>query len=297
MKEWERQKKEIESYNTFFSAIVGRAAGKGLIDIGFVEIGKFVQISDPRNNIESEPDFVLYDGGTLLLVEVKSGNNIEERHIDQVKEYNKISIEAAEEFLKDADAKQKGFDDLAVEKIEGCIVYPHSCIEQCEMSEECMNLLEELSNQAAILTQDRDSELKLEKGGFETNELTDILSSGIETPINPKKEVLLTEGIEVECLSVSICIDNVASRLNNGEVKMTPGEISNLYSQRKTELSDIRAALEFLRQIGACVKPESEYIFRKSFLSEIMKVSEVLQENDVREYVEDQDGQKGLDQF
>lgn len=298
MTQWARQKREIESYNTFFSAIVGRAGGKGLCDIDFVEIGKFVTLTDSRNNVESDPDFVLYNGGTLLLVEVKSGVNVEERHLDQVSKFNEISIEAAEDFLKEAEAKEKGFEELNVEKIEGCIVYPPSCIEQCRESAECKDLLENISDEAAVLTQDNNSSLELEKGVFETEELSNLLTEGIKTPINPKKEVLLTENMEAECLAISICIDQVASRLDKEEVKMTPGNISNLYPQRKTDIEDIRAALDFLRKIGACVKPNTEYIFRKEFLSEIMGVTEILEDNDVQEYFEEElKGQKGLDQF
>lgn len=299
MSEWERQKREIESYNTFYSGITGRKDEDSLLDRGFCPIGQFVRVEDTRNDVVADPDFVLYDGSTVLMVEVKSGTNVEERHINQLEEFNGVSIEAAEDFLKDAEAEEKGFSDINVDNIESCIVYSEECIEECRKSEECRDMLEELKSEGAILTQERDSKLEVYSGEFDDVGLQDCLQEGVKLPKNPKKEILLTENIEKECLAVSIVVDKVLPRLNNGEVEFTPNEVSNLYPSRAIPRKDIIATLEFLRDMDACVKKSGEYVFRKTRLNDIMEVVEVVKEEQVSEFdsEESESSQSGLERF
>jgi len=49
----------------------------------------------------------LYDGGVFLLVEIKQGTNIEDRHIEQMEECNRVGIERAETYLTDSDVQEK----------------------------------------------------------------------------------------------------------------------------------------------------------------------------------------------
>lgn len=84
MEDWKRQKQEIDSYNLFYSAITHRSTTKGFIDFGYRLVGQFVQIDDHRNDLHPSPDFTLYDGESVLLVELKSGENINPSDINQM---------------------------------------------------------------------------------------------------------------------------------------------------------------------------------------------------------------------
>src|SRR6056297_1297490 len=99
---WSRQKAEIDSYNTFLSAYHSRASYHGFSEMGYVVSNYFPKLSDPRTGVNAEPDFTLYDGKTFILVEIKQGNNISSRHIEQMEKNNEVSIEYAEDFLKDS---------------------------------------------------------------------------------------------------------------------------------------------------------------------------------------------------
>ena len=82
--DWSRQKRELDSYNTFFSAIKGEVTGQGFHDLGYRLVGRFLHVPDSRNDVEPSPDFLLYNGESLLLVEIKSGENIANRDIEQM---------------------------------------------------------------------------------------------------------------------------------------------------------------------------------------------------------------------
>ncbi len=302
MNEWEKQRKEINSYNTFFSAVTGRKADETFSDIEFDLVGYFMRIEDSRNDVEAEPDFVLYNGETLLLVEVKSGENISERHKGQVEAFNELSIESAEDFLKNAE-----YGEAEVTNIQGCIVYDEEFLEKCEQEwENCEEELNDIKDKTAVLGQKRDSKLKL-NGGELNGELEELLDDGIGLPKNPKTEILLSEGVEHECLAVSICHDHVLPRLKNGKVELTPAGVTNLYPSRETPLDHIKEVLEFLDHVGACsTNSDGEYVFKDSNLKNIMDVISKVEEKMVSEYIgteeddENDDGdeaQSGLDKF
>lgn len=84
VREWARQKRKLDSYNTFFAAVKGEVTGEGLYDLGYQLVSCFQNISDSRNNVTASPDFVLFNSETLLLVEIKSGENITDRDIQQM---------------------------------------------------------------------------------------------------------------------------------------------------------------------------------------------------------------------
>jgi hypothetical protein len=109
----ERQRREVNSYNLFYSAVTGRA-NPSLAEHDVQVPMIFPVIEDRPNDVRAEPDFVLYDGETCILVEVKSGNNIEDRHICQMEECDSVSIETAEDALRTAQVRQKTKHDGTV---------------------------------------------------------------------------------------------------------------------------------------------------------------------------------------
>lgn len=298
-KQWERQKLEIDSYNTFYAAIKGEITGEGLLDLGYRLVGRFLTISDSRNDIEAEPDFVLYDGSTLLLVEVKSGNNISNRTIEQMERCDDLSIEAAQDFLKETSFSDPDLDPNDLRKIQPCIVYYNEAVEECREHKSCVEALNELGEHAAVLTQEKGDSLQLDSGRIVDEELETALSSGLQLPEAPDKSVYLTEGVELECLAFSVCHDCVVNNMAHGRLSLSPSGVRDRYQNRAIPMDRVRTVLRFLDEIGACRNTDdAEYEFTQSHLRTIVSVQEYLADKPVEEWIDDDsDSQSGLDDF
>lgn len=115
--EVDRQLREKQTYNLFYSALTARAS-PCLADHGWRVPVTFGEIDDPYASVVARPDFVLYDGDTCLLVEVKSGNNIRDRDIAQMERCNQLTIDGVEEELEAADIRDKTPYDGEVRTID-----------------------------------------------------------------------------------------------------------------------------------------------------------------------------------
>lgn len=292
--QWEKQKRELDSYNVFFNAFKGGIEDQSLYDLGYRLVGMFVNISDQRNDVEVEPDFVLFDGATLLLVEVKSGKNINSRDIRQMEESNKLSIEAAIEWLRDADIQGKGYDPNGINNIECSIVYYREFIEQCRDSSGCVKALEKISDHCSVLSQQKGGKLQVEKNQLDDPELNSVLSDGIAIPTLVDKVVYLTENVNREILSYSIVYDAVLNSLGkDSEIAIGADDIIEKFRHRKIPRGKLNDALAFLRQINACVKASNEYVFRTSNMSNIMSVSDHLSKTTVQEFLAGEEAEEG----
>lgn len=282
MGEWERQKREIDSYNTFYSAIKGEVAEEGLRDIGYKVVGRFLRVPGSHGDITCEPDFVLFDGETLLLVEVKSGENISDRDIEQMKDAAAISIESAQKYLAETPIRSEGYEPSGLRTIQPCIVYYEDFIEMCLDSSGCRSSLSELSNYAAVLSHDKGTRLQLVEGEIVPGGLNSRLEEGIEIPQLPDKNIYLTEGIEKECLAVSICLDLVLNNLGKGRVEITETDVTERYKNRDIPMKRVSGVLDFLNEFGACRKTdEGGYEFTTGHMRNITSVEEALRDTRV----------------
>lgn len=297
--EWERQKREIDSYNIFFSAIKGEVTGQGLLKHGYRIVGRFLDIPDPYNEVEASPDFVLFDGETLLLVEVKSGENISERDREQMKECDQLGIEAAQNYLSDTDIQSKGYDPNGLRYIQPCIIYYEDFIEECKTFDGCEDALVELKEYAAVLTQDKGSVLQLEGGNVVSEDIDDVLSDGIPLPQLPDKNVYLTEGIEKESLAVSICYDCVQNNMGKGRLTISETDIMEYYSNREIPMDRISDVLKFLDDVGACRETDDgQYEFTTGHMRNIVGIEQNFEDNLVDEWLEGEaESQKSLSDF
>ncbi len=297
--EWERQKRELDSYNTFFSAIKGDVTGHGFRDHGFRLVGRFLTIPDPRNDVEASPDFVLFDGETLLLAEVKSGENISERDISQMEACAQLGIEAVQDYLSDTEIRSEGYEPTGLRHIQPCIIYYEDFIEECKTHDACEEALSELEEHTAVLTQDKGSTLQLEGGLVVNEDLEEILSNGIPVPQLPDKNVYLTEGIEKECLAVSICYDCVQNNMGKGRLTISEVDVMEHYANREIPLQRISDVLRFLDEVGACRETDDgKYAFTTGHLGNIVGVEDNFGENLVDEWLEgDVAAQKSLTDF
>lgn len=285
---WERQKAELEAYNTFYSAYTGRVAVNSFNDAGYVVAAEFPEIN-LRDGVAAYPDFVLFDGSVFLNVEVKSGNNVEERHIEQVKTQSKVTIETAEDYLKDWQIPERFGYDTDVDSIESCIVYDDLdedyVASASSESPEFPEKFQELHNTVPVLAQDRGSTLRLLEGEFSSDELQSQLTEGIALPEQPKKQVFLTDGCEVESIAVAVC-HVWGPRSTEEEVTLDVNDVVTGFPGRNADPHDVKTALDFLADEGLCPsqeveEPESrllgtEYVFNVMAAPEILDIERMM---------------------
>lgn len=292
--EVERQFREANSYNLFYSVMTARAS-PCLAEHGWSLPMMFGEINDPYNSITVKPDFVLYDGDICLIVEVKSGNNIEQRDIEQLERYNALSIDGVEEEFREADVQEKTPYDGTVRTIDTCIIYQdidETWIESCRNEwDDCREKLESLEEETAILTQDYGEELRRLTGEFESGRVQRRFNEGIELPLNPKEEIALTEQMEMEILATAICdiwgeqaIDyNEPVQTNVNEVRDHFAPRFNIPPQR------VNRTLYYLHTINACEHTEDLiYEFSHDNISEILQIKETVRNERVEDALENE---------
>jgi hypothetical protein len=301
---WLRQKREIQAYNTFFSALSARA-NPCLAAHGFEAPVEFPRIEGAREGVAAHPDFLLYDGSVFLLVEIKQGTNIEDRHIKQMDECNRVGIERAETYLRDSEVQEKTSYDGNVDQIETCIVYEgidEDYIRKCRNEwDNCREKLEKLEEQTAILTQGRGESLRLLTGEFDSTRLQSRFESGVDLPENPKTEFVVTESWEKECLAVAIS-HTWGHQAASGPVQISASDIRSHFAPRHAvPMGRIKRVLHFLNEIDACSKVDDEeethrYEFTVDHMQAILDIEQTVSEQSVEDYLMEDD-QTDLDSF
>lgn len=297
---WERQRKEVNAYNLFFSAMTGRAE-PSLADEGFRLVGSFAKVGGAH---PANPDFVLYNGSKLLLAEVKAGNNINERHIRQMEACDSIDIETAEDYLSDAQvSKRMGFGG-GVDAVESCIVYQdidEAYVETWRVeSDDFKENLSELLEYSTLLTQDYGGELRIIEGQFtESPSLHSLLESGIRLPQNPPDEFMLTESMEKEILAVAIC-DVWGSRVvdHDDPIVVSQEEVRSFFAPRyNVPPGNVGRVFEFLEEFGACSSNDPNAIeFTDANIRALLQIEEAVSRQRVEDYLQEED-QTTFDEF
>lgn len=288
---WTRQKREIDSYNTFYAAYSGRASEKSFHDQGYILVNTFPNIRDSQNNVEAQPDFLLYNGRILLLVEVNSGNNIESRHVSQIEEFSRLSIESAENYVKETEPVKRSSYAGDVRSIEPLISYQgldKTYINKCRNEwEDCREKLVDLEDKCPILIQSPGEKLEIAAGNCESEPLHEWLDRGIRLPSNPKKEILLTEGMEPECLAVAIC-GIWGQRAANKDVEISITNIRSQFDSRAIEPGRIRKVIHFLDEIDACDIVENGSMkarFTQEHIDQVLDIEQRVSEKSVDEWL------------
>lgn len=293
--EVDRQLREKQTYNLFYSALTARAS-PCLADHGWRAPIKFGEVDDPYAGVVARPDFVLYDGDTCLLVEVKSGDNIRDRDIEQMERCNRLTIDGVEEELEAADVRDKTPYDGEVQTIDRCIVYhdiDEAWVEQCRDEwENCQEQLERLEQEAAVLTQDFGGMLRCVAGSFESGRLQHRFDDGVELPENPKEEFVLTEQMEKEILAVAICgIWGEQAVGYDDAVEVNVNQIRNHFAPRfNVPPQRLNRVLYYLTEIDACNHVEDlTYEFSRDHISEVMSIVQTVRDQRVEEVLDDVD--------
>lgn len=293
--EVERQFTEVNAYNLFLSAVSPRA-NPSLAEHGWRVPMTFYKINDPYEDVVANPDFILYDGDICLLVEVKSGNNIEERHIHQIERCNAVSINGIEDEFETAEVVEDLPYDGTVRDIESCIIYQdidEDWVSDCRNEwDDCQEMLEQLEAKAPILTQDYGGTLRRVAGQFESGRLQRRFNEGVELPANPKEEIMLTEQMEKEVLAVAICGTWGEQAMDHEDsVQTNINEIRDHFSPRfNVPPQKVNRVLYYLTEIGACDHVEDlTYEFDYTHLDEILTIKETVRNERVESVLNDVD--------
>lgn len=296
---WERQRREIDACNVLYSAFTGRNGGRTLKDLGFNQPFRFPEIPIRRRSKAAEPDFAVFNGSTLFLIEVKSGKNTSERHIDQMERCYAVTIEDARNYLKEAEVSKYGLDKDSLDTVESCIVYMENRFHEHIDISPNQKTLNSITSHCPILTQARDGQLRIERGEFSEKNLDSFLSSGVPLPKIPPQAIFLNEEAEKESLAVSICLDHVMRDLKNGRVTLDESKVEDLYPTRALDYRDISDVLDFLNQIGACREEGNNgYVFEQGHQRNIFRVKDFVAKKRVDDYLDNPEhSQALLDEF
>lgn len=282
-----RQYKEIRSYNLFYSIMTGRAT-PCIKEEGWVIVRYFARFPDRYSGVTVEPDFILYNGRVCWFVELKSGNNINDRDIRQMSEYNDLTIDGVEEELRDSDIQEETPYDGTVDGIETSIIYQdinEDWIYQCRnVWENCRDSLERLEAETALLTQQHGGKLEKLGGEFETNTVEQLLTDGINLPENPKEEIVLTEQMEKETLAIAIC-DIWGEQAYDYEdpVEVNVNQIRDFFSPRfNIQPQRVNRVLYYLHVINACTHVDGlNYEFSEGNIKNIIGIKNLVRNDAV----------------
>lgn len=292
-KEVDRQLREKQTYNLFYSALTARAS-PSLTDHGWRVPIIFGEIEDSYAGVVARPDFVLYDGDTCLLVEVKSGDNIRDRDIEQMERCNQLTIDGVEEELEAADVQDKTPYNGEVQTIDRCIVYhdiDEEWIKQCRNEwSDCQEQLERLEQKAAVLTQDFGGTLRRVAGEFKSGRLQHRFDGGVELPENPKEEFVLTEQMEKEILAVAICgIWGEQAVGYDDAVEVNVNQIRDHFAPTfNVPPARVNRVLYYLTEIGACAHVEDlTYEFSRDHISEVLNIIQTVRSQRVEDVLDE----------
>lgn len=292
--EGQRQRREVNAYNVFYSSVTNRA-DPCLTDRGVRVPLVFPRIEDHREGLTAEPDFVLYDGESVVLVEIKSGNNVERRHVEQLRRNDAADIRTAERALDDAQVREVTEHEGEVFAVETAIVYQdldEEYVSEAEAaSAQFSSLLADLTEHGVVMTQGRGAALRPLAGEFDgTGTVQRLLSAGVTLPQNPPDQVVLTENMGHEILAVAVADIWGESALDSDDgVTVSRNEVRDYFAPRhNVPLDDLTLVFDFLVEHGACdcVDPdEHRYEFRREHVEQVLTVEPTVMDQTVEEYL------------
>ncbi len=296
---WERIKRELDSLNLFFSAIVGRSDPENNFrTMGFEE---FVQVKfkDPYSEkglIEAIPDYVLLRDNHLCFVEVKSGRNIDKDHIEQSNRNSSFSIEGL----------RRSFNlylerSVPITEFDSIFVFDKKFLDNCLEIEKCAENLEKIMNDSVVLCQERGRKLTFWEGSNKTSsdELNNVLKDGIQLDYSPKNEIMIVNDPEIENVIVYLIRKFLDRFKDKKEIVMSVSEIFNEFIPKNISCSHsrIKKSMDILRQLDAATLKQGEdrYRVQKSNVGNLMNIPNILLEKNAEDIIND--GHMSLDDF
>lgn len=296
---WERIRQELDSLNLFYSAITGRSDEKNNFrKMGFEE---FIQpkFRDPYSEeglIEARPDFVLLRDDYMCFIEVKSGRNIDQNHIKQSVRNSSFSIEGLRNSFSNYLER-----DVSVSEFDSIFVFKKDFLEECVESENCLDNLNEITEDSVVLVQEKGDVLTFceESDKTSSDELNEVLENGIHLDEVPKNEIMLVDDPELENIIVYLQRTFLDELKDEKEIVMSVSEIYTEFIPKNIRCSRdrVKRAMKLIRKLdGATMKKGGEkYRVKREDVKELMKIPEILLEKNADEVLEED--AEGLEKF
>ena len=296
---WERIRQELDSLNLFYSAITGRSDEKNNFrKMGFEE---FIQpkFRDPYSEeglIEARPDFVLLRDDYMCFIEVKSGRNIDQNHIKQSVRNSSFSIEGLRNSFSNYLER-----DVSVSEFDSIFVFKKDFLEECVESENCLDNLNEITEDSVVLVQEKGDVLTFceESDKTSSDELNEVLENGIHLDEVPKNEIMLVDDLELENIIVYLQRTFLDELKDEKEIVRSASEIYSEFIPKNIRCSRdrVKRAMKLIRKLdGATMKKGGEkYRVKREDVKELMKIPEILLEKNADEVLEED--AEGLEKF
>lgn len=277
-------KKEIDQLNLIFSAYVSELnTPKKLITLGF---SPWLEPVIEKKN----PDFVFAKDGYALIIEAKSGSASPEDFAD-IKRYLRFDIKRLEKNIADIGIK------FPIYKYDVGVVYYKNKLEESLQHKDIKNEIDNLSNEALILTISQGGYLKLYSGTAKDTDTHKLLEKGIKVPKNPKREIKITSSSPVEGIVYKIILD-VCNRMEiKKSMVLDENQIFNeIFKNYRINFHRVKKALNSLKKMRIINKKDRKYVFTKRSISDGLELIRRFQNNNLDELIKEEK-QKSIDEF
>ena len=288
MGELKHQKIELYWINLFYSAIKGKA-GLDREPVCFRTLNYkelvFVSFPNPQENKKQKmnditPDFLLWnkEKQVVLIIEVKGENSVELKHISQLNKYNQISIKQIQELLRNV------YDDptILIQEVFTGIVYREETINNCETSNECISRLSTISKNYIIFTQSQEGKFKaynIKSIDFD-NDLRESLEIGFDLPLNPPREIYLTDNPCMKGILWGI-VNQIHDSFYEGddleEITTNTFDLREKLKYSQVKPSDIEIALAELSRLDICTQSNRNYTFQFESIKNLTEIQNKIQ--------------------
>lgn len=297
MSTWEEQKAELLTHNLFYAAMNGYS-DTGLVDMGYRLVGENVEVPDERRNITIYPDYVLFDGETVLFIKVVHGQDISEGTLAEIDSWPEIALEGVKEYLKRAPVRKMDMEPSNTEQYDFCVVVRGDLFNDISSGKDLGDIFD--AHCVLSITPGEEAELVLEP--LRDSSLSKRLETGLDVPKRPPHNRSLTPRVDYESLAVAIAEEIAITSLNSEEGDSIQSEIS--YSDVRNhfgediERAKIKEVAQYLENHGACrINEDGNMVFTRSSITPLLQIESKVRDTGVQEYLHGDTDQADLEAF
>lgn len=295
MSSWDEQKNELLTHNLFY-AVMNGYNGPGLVDMGYRLVGENVEVPDERRDVTIYPDYVLYDGETVLFVKVVHGESISEETTAEIDSWPRIALEGVKEYLKRAPVRKMNMEPSNAEQYDFCVVVRDDLFSKLSSDSEDLS---DIFDAHCVLSVSPGGEAELVLPPLRDRTVSNKLERGIDLPKRPPHNRSLTPDAEYESLAVAIAEEIAITSLKSEEGESIRSEISvsdirNHFGE-DIERAKVREVAKYLENHGACkINEEGNMVFTKSSITPLLDIESRVSETGVREHLHGNTDQANL---
>lgn len=277
-------KEEINQLNLIYSAYISELNDpKKLQDLRFV-----VRFEPKIENTTS--DFIFIKEGYALIIEAKSGS-VSHDDLSDLKKYLKFDIKRLERRIAEMGIK------VPVYNYDVGIVYYKNKFEESIHHKIIKEGIENLSEEALILTISSGGRLTLYSGTPKNIEVYNLLKEGIKVPKNPKREIKITSSSPVEGIIYKLILD-VGNRMDvKKSIILDDNQIFNdIFRDYRIEFIRVKKALTALKTLQIIKKKDGKYEFNRKSISDGIELIRKFNNHDLNDVLKEEK-QKSIDEF